>query len=311
MKKNSKILITGSGGMVGSSLAENLSNLGYSNLILLKKNELDLRNQLEVENFFKKQNPEYVFHFAAIVGGIHANNSYPAKFIYDNTQMHLNVIESSNKIGVKKLLFPGSACTYPRLASQPISEESFLSGLLEPTNLAYAVAKINGIVTAQSYSKQFGLNVVVPMPTNAYGVGDNFDIENSHVIPALIRRFYDAKLKNEKEILIWGSGNAMREFIYVDDLADGLIFLMLNYNDSKIINIGSMQEISIKDLAFKIAKIVNYEGQIKFDISKPDGMPRKCLNSSKIHELGWKVKVSIVEGLEKTFLYFLNNKKHD
>lgn len=311
MKKNSKILVTGSGGMVGSSLAENLSNLGYSNLILLKKNELDLRNQLEVENFFKKQNPEYVFHLAAIVGGIHANNSYPAKFIYDNTQMHLNVIESSNKIGVKKLLFPGSACTYPRLASQPISEESFLSGLLEPTNLAYAVAKINGIVTAQSYSKQFGLNVVVPMPTNAYGVGDNFDIENSHVIPALIRRFYDAKLKNEKEILIWGSGNAMREFIYVDDLADGLIFLMLNYNDSKIINIGSMQEISIKDLAFKIAKIVNYEGQIKFDISKPDGMPRKCLNSSKIHELGWKAKVSIDEGLEKTFLYFLNNKKHD
>jgi GDP-L-fucose synthase len=311
MKKNSKILVTGSGGMVGSSLAENLSNLGYSNLILLKKNDLDLRNQLAVENFFKKQNPEYVFHLAAIVGGIHANNSYPAKFIYDNTQMHLNVIESSSKIGVKKLLFPGSACTYPRLASQPISEESFLSGLLEPTNLAYAVAKINGIVTAQSYSKQFGLNVVVPMPTNAYGVGDNFDIENSHVIPALIRRFYDAKLKNEKEILIWGSGNAMREFIYVDDLADGLIFLMLNYNDSKIINIGSMQEISIKDLAFKIAKIVNYEGQIKFDISKPDGMPRKCLNSSKIHELGWKAKVSIDEGLEKTFLYFLNNKKHD
>ena len=311
MKKNSKILVTGSGGMVGSSLAENLSNLGYSNLILPKKNELDLRNQLEVENFFKKQNPEYVFHLAAIVGGIHANNSYPAKFIYDNTQMHLNVIESSNKIGVKKLLFPGSACTYPRLASQPISEESFLSGLLEPTNLAYAVAKINGIVTAQSYSKQFGLNIVVPMPTNAYGVGDNFDIENSHVIPALIRRFYDAKLKNEKEILIWGSGNAMREFIYVDDLADGLIFLMLNYNDSKIINIGSMQEISIKDLAFKITKIVNYEGQIKFDISKPDGMPRKCLNSSKIHELGWKAKVSIDEGLEKTFLYFLNNKKHD
>lgn len=311
MKKNSKILITGSGGMVGSSLAKNLSNLGYSNLILPKKNDLDLRNQLEVENFFKKQNPEYIFHLAAIVGGIHANNSYPAKFIYDNTQMHLNVIESSNKIGVKKLLFPGSACTYPRLASQPISEESFLSGLLEPTNLAYAVAKINGIVTAQSYSKQFGLNVVVPMPTNAYGVGDNFDIENSHVIPALIRRFYDAKLKNEKEILIWGSGNAMREFIYVDDLSDGLIFLMLNYNDSKIINIGSMQEISIKDLAFKIAKIVNYEGQIKFDISKPDGMPRKCLNSSKIHELGWKAKVSIDEGLEKTFLYFLNNKKHD
>lgn len=311
MKKNSKILVTGSGGMVGSSLAKNLSNLGYSNLILPQKKDLDLRNQFEVENFFKEQNPEYVFHLAAIVGGIHANNSYPAKFIYDNTQMHLNVIESSNKIGVKKLLFPGSACTYPKLASQPISEESFLSGLLEPTNLAYAVAKINGIVTAQSYSKQFGLNVVLPMPTNAYGVGDNFDIENSHVIPALIRRFYNAKIKNEKEILIWGSGNAMREFIYVEDLADGLIFLMLNYNDSKIVNIGSMQEISIKDLAFKIAKIVNYEGQIKFDISKPDGMPRKCLNSSKIHELGWKAKVSIDEGLEKTFLYFLNNKKHD
>jgi len=311
MKKNSKILITGSNGMVGSSLVKNLSSSGYSNLILPKRVDLDLRDQLGVEKFFKEQNPEYVFHLAAVVGGIHANTAYPAKFIYDNTQMHLNIIECSNKFGVKKLLFPGSACTYPRLASQPISEESFLSGLLEPTNIAYAAAKINGIVVAQSYAKQFGLNVVLPMPTNAYGVGDNFNIENSHVIPALIRRFYDAKLKNEKEILIWGTGNVMREFIYVDDLADGLIFLMLNYDDSKIINIGSMLEISIKDLAFKIAKILNYEGQIKFDDSKPDGMPRKCLDSSKIHELGWKAKVNIDEGLKKTFLYFLGGMKHD
>lgn len=306
MQQNSKILVTGSTGMIGSSLVKILKELGYSNLILPERKDLDLRHQVEVENFFTKEKPEYVFHLAAVVGGIHANANYPAKFIYDNTQMHLNVIECAKKFEIKKLLFPGSACTYPKFAKQPIAEESFLSGLLEPTNIAYAAAKINGIITAQSYYKQFGLNVIIPMPTNAYGIGDHFDVENSHVIPALIRRFNDAKLKNDNEIVIWGSGNVMREFIYVDDLAHSLLFLMINYNSHEIINVGTMIEISIRDLAFKIATIVGYEGEIKFDTSKPDGMTRKCLDSRKIKQMGWKGRVDLDQGLEKTYNHYLN-----
>jgi len=305
MKKDSKILVTGSAGMIGSSLVNTLRNLGYNNLILPKKNELDLIDQPEVDNFFKNNLPEYVFHLGAIVGGIKANSSVPAKFIYDNTQMQLNVIECCKKYSVTKLLFPGSACTYPRLANQPIAESSFLTGALEPTNIAYASAKINGIVAAQSYSKQYGLKVVLPMPTNAFGIGDSFDLNNSHVIPALIKRFHDAK-NNNTEILIWGSGNVLREFIYVDDLSDAFIFLMLNYNSDEIINVGSMQEISIKDLAFKIAKIVEFKGVINFDSSKPDGMPRKCLDSSKLAKLGWKSKIGLDEGLQKLNDYYMN-----
>lgn len=305
MKKNSKILVTGSSGMIGSSLVNTLKNLGYNNLILPKKNELDLTNQIAVDNYFKNNLPEYVFHLGAIVGGIKANSSLPAKFIYDNTQMQLNVIESCKKYCITKLLFPGSACTYPRLANQPIVESSFLTGSLEPTNIAYASAKINGIVAAQSYFKQYGLNVVLPMPTNAFGIGDSFDLNNSHVIPALIKRFNDAK-NNNTEILIWGSGNVLREFIYVDDLSDAFIFLMLNYNSDEIINVGSMQEISIKDLAFKIAKIVDFKGEINFDSSKPDGMPRKCLDSSKLEKLGWKSKIGLDEGLQKLNNYYIN-----
>jgi len=291
--------------MVGSSLVKILKESGYSNLILPKRRDLDLKNQRKIEEFFSEEKPEYIFHLAAVVGGIHANSNYPAKFIYDNTQMHLNVIECANKFEIKKLLFPGSACTYPKLAKQPIAEESFLSGFLESTNIAYAAAKINGIITAQSYCKQFGLNVVIPMPTNAYGIGDHFDAENSHVIPALIRRFNDAKLKNDNEIVIWGSGNVIREFIYVDDLAYSLLFLMLNYDSSNIINVGTMVEISIKDLALKIAKIVDYKGEIKFDVSKPDGVLRKCLDSSKIKQMGWKDKVDLDQGLEKTYNHYL------
>jgi GDP-L-fucose synthase len=306
MDKNSKILITGSLGMVGSSLVKILSKEGYTNLIFPTKKNLDLRDQKKVEEFFLKEKPEYVFHLAAVVGGIHANNNYPAKFIFDNTQMQLNVIDCSNKFGVKKLLFPGSACTYPRLATQPIAEESFLSGFLEPTNIAYAASKINGIIAAQSYHKEFGLNVVIPMPTNVYGEADHFELENSHVIPALIRRFHDAKLKKDDEVIIWGSGSVMREFIYVDDLAAALLFLMLNYSNSDIINVGTMIEISIKDLAVKIAKIIGYKGDIIFDKSKPDGMPRKCLDSSKIIKMGWKSKINLDQGLEKSYQYYLS-----
>lgn len=307
MNKENKILITGSTGMVGSALLKILSDKGYKNILNPSSNDLDLRNQDHVEKFFFDYKPSHIFHLAAIVGGIKANSELPAKFIFDNTQMHLNVINCANKINAKKLLFPGSACTYPRLAKQPITEESFLSGPLEPTNIAYAAAKINGIVAAQSYCKQHNLSVVVPMPTNAYGVNDHFDIENCHVIPALIRRFHEAKTKGSKEVVIWGSGNPTREFIYADDLADAMLFLMINHDDDSIINVGTMEEISIRDLAIKISNIVNYKGLIKFDDSKPDGMPKKCLDSNKLKEMGWKPKVSLNQGLVNTYQYFLNS----
>lgn len=307
MNLECKILVTGASGMIGSSLLKLLKKNGYKNIISPSSTELDLRNQNDVKDFFTTNKPEYIFHLAAIVGGIKANNEYPAKFIYDNTQMHLNIIKCAYDHKVKKLLFPGSACTYPKLAQQPIKEESFLSGHLEPTNIAYAAAKINGIIAAQSYQKQYGLNAIIPMPTNSYGEGDHFDIDNCHVIPALINRFYDAKINNKKNIEIWGSGNIYREFIYVDDLASALLFLMLNYNSSNIINVGTMDEISIKDLAYKIAQIINYEGKIEFDISKPDGMKRKCLDSSKIKQMGWCAAINFDEGLKKTYQYFLKN----
>lgn len=307
MDKNQKILITGSRGMIGSSLLRILKSDGYSNIISPTSEELDLRDQKKVSDFFKTEKPEYVFHLAAIVGGIHANAAYPAKFIYDNSQMQLNVIDCAYKNGAKKLLFPGSACTYPKLAQQPIIEDSFLSDQIEPTNLAYAVAKINGIVAAQSYKKEFGFNCIVPMPTNTYGVGDNFNPDHSHVIPALIRRFHEAKIANLPEVVMWGSGTPLREFIYVDDLARAMIFLMNNHDDENIINVGTMDEISMEDLAKKIAKTVGFEGEIKLDKTKPDGAPRKCLESSKIKALGWKAETQLDEGLEKSYEYFLKN----
>ncbi len=307
MNKQEKIVITGSAGMVGSSLNRILKTQGFNNIIALTRQDFDLRDQIKVEEFFKNEKPDYVFHLAAVVGGIHANNTYPAKFIYDNTQMHLNVINSAYKNGVKKLLFPGSACTYPKLAKQPIPESEFLSNTLEPTNIAYAAAKINGIITAQSYKKEYGFNCLVPMPTNAYGVGDNFNPEHSHVIPALIRRFHEAKINNLSEVILWGSGEALREFIYVDDLAESFIFLMQNHNDAEIINVGTMAEISIKNLAKKIADVVEFRGEIKLDRTKPDGAPRKCLESSKIKNLGWKPQINLEEGLTRSYQFFLDN----
>lgn len=303
MDKNASILITGSTGMVGHSLTRLLIRNNFVHLLTPTSKELDLRNQSAVNHYFEKYQPEYVFHLAAIVGGIHANNTYPAKFIYDNTAMHTNVIHAAYTHHVKKLLFPGSACTYPKMAPQPIPESAFLDGLIEPTNLAYAAAKINGIVMCEAYQRQYSFNAIVPMPTNAYGVGDNFNPEASHVIPALMKRFHEAKINNLKEVVLWGSGKPLREFIYVEDLADALIFLMENYQDKNIINVGSMQEISIAELAHEIAATVGFVGKINLDVSKPDGAPRKCLDSAKLFSLGWKPRVSLSDGLKKMYAF--------
>jgi len=302
MNQSVKILITGSTGMVGSALARQLSNHNCQLLTPTHK-QLDLRDQQAVNRFFSEYQPDYVYHLAAIVGGIHANNTYPAKFIYDNTQMHCNVIQAAYSHGVKKLLFPGSACTYPKLAPQPIHETSFLEGSIEPTNIAYAAAKINGIVMCQSYRREHQFNAIVPMPTNAYGVNDNFDPNASHVIPGLMKRFNEAKIQKLSEVVLWGTGTPLREFIYVDDLADALIFLMEYYDSGNIINVGTMQEITISMLAQQIADVVGYHGTISLDISKPDGAPRKCLDSSSLFSLGWQPKISLQEGLKRMYEY--------
>lgn len=308
MNKQPKILVTGSRGMIGRSLVRLLKTHSVE-LLTPTSTELDLRVQPKVDAYMAAHQPDYVFHLAAIVGGIHANHTYPAKFIYDNTQMHCNIIQSAHAHGVKKLLFPGSACTYPKLAAQPIPEKAFLDGLIEPTNLAYAAAKINGIVMCQSFARQYQWNAIVPMPTNAYGVGDNFDPNASHVIPALMKRFHEAKVNGLKEVVLWGSGTPLREFIYVDDLADALIFLMHHYDSPDIINVGTMQEISIADLAHEIAAVVGYQGSIGMDTSKPDGAPRKCLDSSKLFAMGWKPKVSLNEGLRRMYAHHFEEEK--
>lgn len=301
MQKNTTILVTGSTGMVGGALLKQLHEAGFTQLLTPTHAELDLRDQELVSAYFEKHQPEYVFHLAAIVGGIHANNAYPAKFIYDNTQMHCNVIHAAHQYGVKKLLFPGSACTYPKMAVQPIKESSFLDGLIEPTNIAYAAAKINGIVMCQAYAREHKMNAIVPMPTNAYGVGDNFNPEASHVIPALMKRFHEAKIQSLNEVVLWGSGKPLREFIYTDDLANALIFLMENYHSHEIINVGTMQEISIADLAHQIASVVGFNGKIRLDTTKPDGAPRKCLDSTRLFDLGWKPSVTLQAGLAKMY----------
>jgi len=303
MKIDAKILITGTTGMVGGSLTRQLKLAGYKNLLTPTHADLDLRDQNKVNAYFNTHKPEYVFHLAAIVGGIHANNTYPAKFIYDNTQMHCNVIQAAHQHQVTKLLFPGSACTYPKLAAQPIKETAFLDGLIEPTNLAYAAAKINGIVMSQSFAREYQMNVIVPMPTNAYGVGDNFNPEASHVIPALMKRFHEAKQSQLSEVVLWGTGTPLREFIYVDDLADALIFLMSHYDSREIINVGTMQEISIADLATAVAETVGFTGKITLDTSKPDGAPRKCLDSARLFELGWKPSMTLRDGLKKMYAH--------
>ncbi len=301
MRLSDTILITGASGMIGGALRRILQEGHYTRLLVPSHADLELRDARQVEAYFTKHKPDVVFHLAARVGGIHANNTYPGQFVYDNTVIQANVFEAARKSGVKKLLFPGSACTYPKLAPQPVQEKELMNGPVEPTNIAYAAAKINGIIMAQSYAREYDMNIIIPMPTNTYGVGDNFDPKASHVIPALMRRFHEAKQKSLPEVVIWGSGAPLREFIYVDDIAQIFIFLMQNYDAHDIINAGTMQEISIKDLAAKIAKIVDYSGKISFDATKSDGAPRKMLDSSRLFGLGWKPQVSLSEGLQRMY----------
>jgi len=307
MNKDSKIYVAGHRGMVGSAILRKLQKEGYSNIITKTSKELDLRIQKDVDDFFKLEKPEYVFLAAAKVGGILANNTYRAEFIYDNLMIQSNVIHSAYKYGVKKLLFLGSSCIYPKYAPQPMKEEYLLSGYLEPTNEPYAIAKIAGIKMCEAYRYQYGCNFISAMPTNLYGPNDNYDLNNSHVLPALIRKFHEAKIYNKKEVIVWGTGNPRREFMHVDDLADACLFLMLNYNDSQFVNVGTGKDISIRELAELIKTIVGYEGNIIFDTTKPDGTPRKLLDLNYVHSLGWHHKIELEEGIKMTYQDFLKN----
>lgn len=308
MEKASKIFVAGANGMVGSAIVRELQKNGYENLLLPNSKDLDLRNQEAVAAFFEKNKPEYVFLAAAKVGGIYANNTYPAEFLYDNMMIQNNVIHHAYLNNVKKLLFLGSSCIYPKFAQQPISENSLLTDTLEPTNEAYAIAKISGVEMCKFYKKQYGCQFISAMPTNLYGVNDNFNIENSHVLPALLRKFIEAKNKNEKNVTVWGTGTPLREFLYVDDLAEACLFLMLHYNEESTINVGTGVEISIKELAETIKEKVGFKGELVFDTTKPDGTPRKLLDVSKINNLGWKHKIDLNNGIQKTidWLYQTN-----
>ena len=305
MKAQSKIYVAGHRGMVGSGIVRSLKNQGYDNLVLRTSAELDLTSQLAVSDFFEKEKPEYVFVAAAKVGGIVANNTYRADFLYLNLQIQNNVIHQSYVHGVKKLLFLGSSCIYPKLAPQPLKEDYLLTGLLEPTNEPYAIAKIAGIKLCESYRAQYGCNFISAMPTNMYGPNDNYDLQNSHVLPALIRKFHDAKENAAPDVTVWGTGTPLREFMYADDLADACVFLMEKYNDNQFVNVGTGSEISIGDLAKLISKIIGYNGTIVFDTAKPDGTPRKLMDVSKLHQLGFKHKVDLEEGIQKAYQSFL------
>ena len=307
MDKESKIYVAGHRGMVGSAIVRKLTELGYENIITAPKNKLNLLDQSEVDTFFQKQKPDYVFLAAAKVGGIKANNDKKADFIYENIMIQSHVIKASKDHGVKKLLFLGSSCIYPKFSEQPIKEEYLLTGTLEPTNDAYAIAKIAGIKMCQSFNQQYGTNFISVMPTNLYGPDDNYDLNNSHVLPAMIRKFHEAKLEGKDKVEIWGTGTPKREFLYVDDLADACIHLMLNYNDSEIVNIGTGQDVTIAELAVGIKNIVGFEGDIYFNTEMPDGTPRKLLDVSKLKDLGWSYKTSLREGIKKTYMDFTKN----
>ncbi len=300
MNKNTKIYISGHRGMVGSAIRRKLEAEGYSNLVFRTSSQLDLRDQYAVKSFFESEKPEYVFLAAAKVGGIMANSRYKADFLYDNLIIQTNVIHESYKSGVKKLLFLGSSCIYPKHCLQPMKEEYLLTGPLEETNDAYAIAKISGIKMCQAYREQYGCNFISVMPTNLYGPNDNYDLENSHVLPALIRKFHEAKVENKPSVTIWGTGSPLREFLHADDLADACLFLMNNYDEADHINVGVSKEISIKNLALLIKDKVGFEGKLEFDTSKPDGTPRKMMDSSKIYSLGWKPSITLDEGLTRT-----------
>ncbi len=301
MEKNAKIYIAGHRGMAGSAILRKLNHEGYQNFILKTSKELDLRNQSAVEAFFEQEKPEYVFLAAAKVGGILANNTYRADFLYENLMIQNNIIHQSFVHKVKKLMFLGSSCIYPKLAPQPLKEDYLLTGALESTNEPYAIAKIAGIKMCESYRLQYGCNFISVMPTNLYGEGDNYDLQKSHVLPALIRKFHEAKLQNSPFVEVWGTGAPLREFMNVEDLADACVFLMKNYNEPEIINIGVGEDLSIKELALLVKEIVGFAGELRFDTSKPDGTPRKLMDTSKINNLGWKASISLKDGIKKVY----------
>jgi len=306
VEKDAKIYVAGHRGMVGSAIYRKLTELGYNNIVTRTSQELDLRNQQAVADFFNQEKPDYVFLAAAKVGGIMANNTYRADFIYENMAIQNNVIKSSYDNEVTKLMFLGSSCIYPKMAPQPLNEDLLLTGTLEPTNEPYAIAKIAGIKMAEAFRDQYGCNYISVMPTNLYGINDNYHPQNSHVLPALIRRFHEAKVNNLDEVVIWGTGTPLREFLFSDDLADACVFLMNSYNEKQFVNIGIGEDLSIKDLAELIKNVIGYTGKISFDTSKPDGTPRKLMDVSKLHALGWKHKINLREGIKLAYEDFLS-----
>lgn len=309
MENNSRVYIAGHRGLVGSAIVRNLEAKGFTNIITRTHAELDLTNQADVRRFFEEEKPEYVFLAAAKVGGIHANNTYPADFIYDNLMIQNNVIKAAHDFAVTKLLFLGSTCIYPKMAPQPIREEYLLTGALEETNEAYAVAKIAGLEMCKFFKRQYGDNFISCMPTNLYGPNDNFDLKSSHVLPALIRKFHEAKVNRSEVVEVWGTGTPLREFIYVDDMAAACVFLMENYDGEKHVNIGTGEEVSIRELAETIKEVVGFEGELVFNTDMPDGTPRKLTTVDKLHGLGWKHKVSLNEGIKLAYNWFLENYK--
>lgn len=305
MEKNAKIYVAGHRGMVGSALVRRLESEGYQNIVVRTSRELDLRNQQAVADFFATEKPDYVFLAAAKVGGIMANNIYRAEFLYDNLQIQNNVIHNAHVVGVQKLMFLGSSCIYPKLAPQPLQEDSLLTGPLEYTNEPYAIAKIAGIKMCESYRKQYGRNYISVMPTNLYGPNDNYDLNNSHVLPAMIRKFHEAKVENKPFVELWGTGSPLREFLHADDLADACVYLMNNYDGEQFVNIGVGEDIPIKNLAELIKDTVGYEGEVRWNTDKPDGTPRKLMDVSKLHNMGWKHRYSLKEGVRITYQDFL------
>jgi GDP-L-fucose synthase len=310
MNTDDKVYVAGHRGLVGSAIVRRLKTEGFGNLVLRTSGELDLREQAAVRDFFRIEKPDYVILAAAKVGGILANDSYPAEFIYDNLIMEANVIHASYESGVEKLLALGSTCIYPKMAPQPLKEEYLLSGPLEPTNEWYAVAKIAGIKLCQAYQRQYGCRFIAAMPTNLYGPGDNFDLRSSHVLPALIRKFHEARIGGDDAVTLWGTGSPLREFLHVDDLADACLFLLRNYEAPEIINVGVGEDLSIAQLAGLVRDIVGFRGKIEYDASKPDGTPRKLIDTSKINALGWKAKIGLRQGIESTYRWFLDNADH-
>ncbi|WP_421828401.1 GDP-L-fucose synthase [Larkinella sp.] len=307
MEKDAKIYVAGHRGMVGSAIVRKLQSEGFENLLVRTSSELDLRNQAAVEDFFQIEKPDYVVLAAAKVGGIVANNTYRAEFLYDNLLIEANIIHYSYVAGVKKLLFLGSSCIYPKLAPQPLKEEYLLSGFLEPTNEPYAIAKITGIKLCEAYRSQYGCNFISAMPTNLYGPNDNYDLQGSHVLPALIRKFHEAKVNDQPFVEVWGTGTPRREFLHADDLADACFFLLQNYDEALFVNVGTGEDVTIRELVEQVQQVVGYEGEVRWNTDKPDGTPRKLMDVSRLHDMGWKHTTELKDGVERTYQDFLAN----